>query len=166
MTSGRTGKRTEMKVIYHCFGGSHSSVTAAAIHLGLLPRDRLPAAAELMSLPYFDARSLGEEGEIKYMGIDPYGNNVYAAGKKNLGSRFEALLYDLATALGLPRQELLLLNTSPFVNRLMVLGGFTSRRLGMTTPGRPIVILGTRRAYFQLVEFVDQHRPLWEGNRR
>ncbi|MDN5326716.1 MAG: hypothetical protein PWP41_1412 [Moorella sp. (in: firmicutes)] len=153
-----------MKVIYHCFGGSHSSVTAAAIHLGLLPRDRLPAAAELMSLPYFDARSRGEEGEIKYMGTDIYGNKVYAAGKKNLGSRFEALLYDLAKVLGLPRQELLLLNTSPFVNRLMVLGGFTSRRLGLAIPGRPIVILGTRRAYFRLVEFVDRHRPLWEGN--
>lgn len=155
-----------MKIIYHCFGGSHSSVTAAAIHLGLLPRDRLPAAAELISLPYFDGKSRGEEGEIKYMGTDPYGNNIYAAGKKNLGRRFEALLYDLATVLGLPRQELLLLNTSPFVNFLMVVGGFTSRRLGLTFPGRPIVILGTRRSYFRLVKFVDQHRPLWEGNRR
>ncbi|HBC94637.1 MAG TPA: hypothetical protein DCZ10_17500, partial [Pelotomaculum sp.] len=26
-----------MKVIYHCHGGTHSSVTAAAIHLGMLP---------------------------------------------------------------------------------------------------------------------------------
>jgi len=152
-----------MKVIYHCFGGSHSSITAAAIHLGLLPRDRLPAAAELMSLPYFDARSRGEEGEIKYLGTDPFNNDVYAAGKKNLGARFEALLYDLTTALGLPRQGLLLLNTSPFVNPLMVLGGFTSRRLGMTTPGRPLVLLGSRRAYFSLVAFVDRHRPLWQG---
>jgi hypothetical protein len=31
-----------MKIIYHCYGGTHSSVIAAAIHLGLLPEDRVP----------------------------------------------------------------------------------------------------------------------------
>ncbi|MDN5345312.1 MAG: hypothetical protein PWQ18_1426 [Clostridia bacterium] len=151
-----------MIIVYHCFGGSHSSVTAAAIHLGLLSPYRLPTAEELLALPYFDGRSKGEEGELKYMGTDIYGNRVYAAGKKNLGHRFEALLYDLATILGLPRQEILLFNTSPMVNLLMRLGGFTSRRLGLTGPGRPVVIYGTRRAFFHLVQFVNINRPLWE----
>ncbi|KYH33048.1 hypothetical protein MOMUL_08260 [Moorella mulderi DSM 14980] len=164
MMNGPTGKRTKMLVIYHCFGGSHSSVTAAAIHLGLLPRNRLPTAAELLALPYFDGRSRGEEGELKFMGTDVYGNKVYAAGKKNLGSRFETLLYDLAAALGVPRQEILLLNTSPLVNLLMRLGGFTSRRIGLTAPGRPVVIWGTRSAFFQLVDFVSRNRHLWEGH--
>ncbi|HEX3010797.1 MAG TPA: DUF3189 family protein, partial [Syntrophomonadaceae bacterium] len=39
-----------MKIIYHCFGGSHSSVTAAAIHLGLIEKHRPPSMEELMSL--------------------------------------------------------------------------------------------------------------------
>ncbi|MBC7325806.1 MAG: DUF3189 family protein, partial [Moorella sp. (in: Bacteria)] len=150
-----------MLVIYHCFGGSHSSVTAAAMHLGLLPRDRRPTAAELLALPYFDGRSKGEEGELKFMGTDLYGNRVYAVGKKNLGDRFEALLYGLAGAMGIPRQEILLLNISRQVNFLMRLGGFASRRLGLTPLGRPIVVWGTRRASSRLAELVAKNRPLW-----
>lgn len=150
-----------MLVIYHCFGGSHSSVTAAAMHLGLLPRDRRPTAAELLALPYFDGRSRGEEGELKFMGTDLYGNRVFAVGKKNLGDRFEALLYGLAGVMGIPRREILLLNTSHLVNFLMRLGGFTSRRLGLTPLGRPVVVWGTRRACSSLAEFVAKNRPLW-----
>jgi len=150
-----------MIVIYHCFGGSHSSVTMAAIHLGLLPRNRLPTAAELLALPYFDGRSRGEEGELKFMGTDVYGNRVYAVGKKNLGSRFEALLYDLAATLGIKRQDILLLNTSPLVNLLMRIGGFTSRRMGLTFLGRPLVVLGTRRAFASLLKLVEQNQHLW-----
>ena len=43
-----------MKIIYHCYGGSHSSVIAAALHLGLLAKDRIPNETELMAIPYFD----------------------------------------------------------------------------------------------------------------
>ncbi|NLW07900.1 MAG: DUF3189 family protein [Clostridia bacterium] len=149
-----------MIIIYHCFGGTHSSVTAAAIHLGLLPRDRLPTAAEFRALPYFDARRKGEEGEIRFMGRDSAGNNIYTVGKKNLGTRFEALFYDLAVALGVPQQEILLLNTSPLVNHAMKLGGFISRRLGLVSVGRPLVVWGTRRAYFNLVRFVNDRGAL------
>jgi hypothetical protein len=88
---------------------------------------------------------------------------VYAAGKKNLGIRFETLIYDLADILGIPRCEILLLNTSPLVNLAMRLGGFISRRLGLALPGRPVVIRGTRSAYRRLVDFVEQNRNLWAG---
>lgn len=140
-----------MMVIYHCFGGSHSSVTAAAIHLGLLSRHRLPTAAELLALPYFDGRSRGEEGDLKYMGTDAYGNKVYAVGKKNLGARFETFLYNLAAVIGIPRRNILLLNTSPLVNMSMRIGGFISRRMGLTfwgvrwlfgVRGVPFLVLG------------------------
>jgi len=43
-----------LKVIYHCYGGAHSSVTAANIHLGLLPRERTPGYRELISQKLFD----------------------------------------------------------------------------------------------------------------
>lgn len=95
------------------------------------------------------------------MGTDVYGNSVYAVGKKNLGGRFEALLYDLAATLGVQRQEILLLNTSPLVNLFMRIGGFTSRRIGLTLLGRPVVVRGTRRAFASLVEFVEQNQHLW-----
>jgi hypothetical protein len=41
-----------MKIIYCCYGGSHSSVTAAAIHLDMLPLTRKPTSAELLSIPF------------------------------------------------------------------------------------------------------------------
>lgn len=150
-------------VIYHCFGGSHSSVTAAAIHLGLLSRHRLPTAAELLALPYFDGRRRGEEGELKYMGTDAYGNKVYAAGKKNLGVRFESILYNLASVIGIPRKNILLLNTSPLVNVSMRIGGFISRRIGLTFLGRPLVVWGTQRAFPRLELFVAENRNLWQN---
>lgn len=145
-----------MLVIYHCFGGSHSSVTAAAIHLGFLPRDRVPTAAEFLTLPYFDARSKGEEGEVRFMGKDREGNHIYTAGKKKLGSRFEALLHDLAEALGIAPQKIIFINTSSLVTLTMRIGGFISRRLGIAILGRPLVIWGIRRAYFQIVNFVTE----------
>ena len=43
-----------MIIIYRCYGGTHSSVMAASIHLELLPGDRKPAGKELLALPYFD----------------------------------------------------------------------------------------------------------------
>ncbi|HWJ02080.1 MAG TPA: DUF3189 family protein, partial [Verrucomicrobiae bacterium] len=45
-----------MKIIYNCYGGSHSSVTAAAIHLGLVDCGKVPCARELWKLPYYDSQ--------------------------------------------------------------------------------------------------------------
>ena len=43
-----------MKIIYSCYGGTHSSPIAAAIHLGRLPDDRIPSPEELMKTDYYD----------------------------------------------------------------------------------------------------------------
>lgn len=155
-----------MKIIYHCFGGAHSSIVAAAIHLGRLPGDRLPTAAEIQAIPYFDRRPQGEEGQIIFMGKDDFNNEVYAAGKRGMGEAYENLLYDLVDALGLPREELILLDTSPLVNWPMIIGGFLSRRLGIRILGRPIVTWGVRRSFFRLVAFVEQNRYLWVKKRQ
>jgi hypothetical protein len=51
-----------LKIIYHCYGGSHSSVIAAALHLKWIDKDRLPSEEEMMAIPYqsfiVQARSL------------------------------------------------------------------------------------------------------------
>lgn len=149
-----------MKIIYHCFGGTHSSIIAAALHLDWLPRARLPRAEEIQAIPYFDQRRRGEEGQIKFLGCDSYGNEIYAVGKRGMGILLENFLYDLTDALGLPREELLLVDTTPLVNCWMALGGFLSRRLGLTFLGRPLVIWGVRRAYYRLVNLVENLRSL------
>ncbi|MCG0278016.1 MAG: DUF3189 family protein [Thermanaeromonas sp.] len=148
-----------MKIIYHCFGGTHSSVIAAALHLGWLPRSRLPRADEIKAIPYFDRRRKSEEGHIQFMGRDTAGNEIYAVGKRGMGKLLENFVYDLTCALGLPREELLLVDTTPLVNSLMALGGFLSRRLGLTFLGRPLVVCGVRKAYPGLVRLVENLRP-------
>lgn len=143
-----------MIIIYHCFGGSHSSVTAAALHLGLIDRHRPPSDEELMSLPYFDKTTNNDFGSIRFMGVDEYGNQVYVMGKKSLGDRFTNMLMGIADILGKSNQ-VMAINTMDRVNISMKLGGFTSRRIGLPALGRPVVTRGTRSAFFQLVNLVE-----------
>jgi len=142
-----------MKIIYHCFGGSHSSVTAAAIHVGLLPTNRPPSAQEFMALPYFDKTPGDVYGVIRFMGRTSEGDEVYALGKKNLGGRLNQVFMGLAELLGV-EDQVVVVNTMPYVNIIMMVGGFLSRRLGIVMPGRPILIWGTRLAFPGLVGLV------------
>jgi len=143
-----------MKIIYHCFGGSHSSVTAAALHLGLLAKDRLPSPQELMALPYYDKTNNDDFGAIHYMGRDEQGNEIYVLGKKSLGNRFSHLLMGVAEILG-KEDQILVINVMDRVNISMKLGGFTSRRIGIPVLGRPVVIQGTRQAFSSMANMVE-----------
>ncbi|HWQ74341.1 MAG TPA: DUF3189 family protein [Syntrophomonas sp.] len=143
-----------MKVIYHCFGGSHSSVTVAALHLGLLPQDRLPTSQELMAIPYYDKTNDEDFGSIHYMGRDEKGNEIYILGKKRLGNRFSHVLEGIAEMLG-KENEILTVNVLTKVNISMKLGGFTSRRIRMPFPGRSLVIRGTQHAFASLVNLAE-----------
>lgn len=143
-----------MKIIYHCFGGSHSSVVAAALHLGLLNRDKLPTPDELMSLPYFDKTNNDDFGSIRLVGNDEYGNQIYVLGKKSMGNRYARMLEGVAEILG-ARNQLLAVNCMSRVNWFMKLGGFTSRRLGAAALGRPVLEKGTVDAFFKLVNLVE-----------
>lgn len=145
-----------MKIIYHCWGGSHSSVVCAAIHLGSLPRDRVPSAAELRSVPQFDNQTRRDHGRIIRMGRDEAGNDVYFLGRRSNGPVIDRILPGMAGALGLPAGEIVTLNTMPYVNVLMVIGGTMSRALGIIWPGRAIVTYGTRVAHRQLCHAVDK----------
>lgn len=146
-----------MIIIYHCFGGSHSSVTAAALHLGMLDKSRIPTVNELMALPYYDKTSNKDFGVIRLMGRDEWGNDIYVLGKKSMGDRYSSILTGVAELLG-AEDQLLAVNCMSHVNWSMKLGGFTSRKLGLTMVGRPIVAWGTQRAFFHLVELVDSVR--------
>lgn len=143
-----------MNIIYHCFGGSHSSVTAAALHLGLIRKDRPPTLQELMAIPYFDKTDNGDFGSIRFMGVDEYQNSVYVLGKKSLGDRYSNILHGAAEVLG-ARDQVLAVNTMNSVNWAMKIGGFMSRRVGIISVGRPIVGAGTREAFLALVNLVE-----------
>lgn len=144
-----------MVIIYHCFGGSHSSVTAAAIHLGMLRKDRIPSAQELKQLPYYDKTCDEDFGTIRYMGKDAWDHDVYILGKKSLGDRYNAILTGVAALLG-HSSDILPVNCMRHVNWSMKIGGFTSRRLQVEILGRPIVIWGTQKAFYHLVKLVEE----------
>lgn len=143
-----------MIIIYHCFGGSHSSVTAAAIHLGLIGTERLPTKEELMAIPYYDNTTDKDFGSIRFLGYDEYNNAVYVLGKKSQSDRFSNLLLGIAEILG-KKDELIAVNTMGRVNWGMKLGGFTSRRIGLAAVGRPVLLKGTVNAFWDLVNLVE-----------
>ncbi|MHB1127294.1 MAG: DUF3189 family protein [Bacillota bacterium] len=144
-----------MKIVYHCFGGSHSSVVSAAIHVGLLSSSRIPTAQELIQLPHFDKQTEEEHGEFKMMGKDEYGNEVYICGKRKLHKMFEPMVYGLAKIFSVPEEDILLVDTLPYINWVMMIGGYTSRALGLVTLGRPIVTWATRQVFWDFVTLVD-----------
>ncbi|HWP96619.1 MAG TPA: DUF3189 family protein [Syntrophomonadaceae bacterium] len=143
-----------MKILYHCFGGSHSSVLAASLHLGLISKERLPTMQEMMALPYFDKTSQKDFGSIRFMGVDEGGNEVYVLGKKSLGDRYNRIFKGVAALLGKP-DEIVPVDCMSRVNISMKLGGFASRRVGWVRLGRPVLGQGTRKAFLNLVNLVE-----------
>lgn len=143
-----------MKVIYHCYGGAHSSVLAAALHLKMIDSARLPNSDDMMLLPYFDKTRSSDFGTIRYMGTDDCGNEVYVLGKKNMGDRCTAMLRGVARLLGVEK-DVIAVNCMSRVNLLMMIGGFASRRLGWTILGRPVLFQGTRDAFRNIANLVE-----------
>lgn len=144
-----------MRIVYHCFGGSHSSVTAASVHLGLLPVDRIPTFDEFMSLPYYEKQEKKDHGHFRFMGNDEFGNEIYIIGRQNQARAFRQALAGIAKIFGITEKDLHFVDTMPYVNWKMMLGGFLSRKWKWISIGRPIVIKGTQASYLDLVNLVN-----------
>ncbi|WP_418790146.1 DUF3189 family protein [Phosphitispora sp. TUW77] len=145
-----------MKIIYHCYGGAHSSVTAAAIHLGWLPTDRIPGNEEIKAIPYFDRPITRDHGRLQFMGNDEFGNDIYVIGRRSAATVFENMAIGLAGVYGFSPDQLLVVNVMPYVNWKMMVGGFTSRRLGLKAIGRPVVTAGVKFSYWKIVSMVNR----------
>lgn len=143
-----------MKIIYHCFGGTHSSVTAAAAHLALLPRERTPEPRELQAIPYFDTRESDDHGLITRMGVDSAGNEIYFVGQRGKPQILENIVHGLARNFDIPPDSYRLVNVMHKVNVSMKLGGVMSRRFRWIGTGRPLVTRGTVWAYPEIVGMV------------
>ena len=145
-----------MIIVYHCYGGAHSSVTAAAVHLGWLPAERIPESDEIRSIPYFDRPRAKDHGRLQFMGKDEFNNDIYAIGRRNNSQVIDNIVRGLAEIFKIPKDRLLLVNVMPYVNWKMVVGGFTSRKLGLTVVGRPIIISGIKFSYWKIVSMVNR----------
>jgi hypothetical protein len=149
-----------MIYIYNCYGGTHTSSLASAIHLGKLPADRIPTRHEILSTDYFDKLDAKDMGEIKYRGTDGEGNKVFSLGRggsKIAIKSMESLIRLLHDECGL-NEKIVLSNISPAVPPIMSIGGFLSRKLGITFLGLPLLLIGTKQAYARILELVEATR--------
>lgn len=145
-----------MKIIYYCFGGAHSSVIASSIHVGILPNSRIPNTEEILAVPYFDITPNNKMGFPLYMGIDSWGNEVYCMG---WGIYREDILSLLLLLTHSNKEfifnQVIFVYALPIADRFIRLGGFLSRRLGLLL-GRPLIIKGIQRKYFEFVKLVKK----------
>lgn len=139
---------TRMIYIYHCFGGAHSSVTTAAIHLNMLSSKNVPTKKEVLSLPLYDRVPVRNHGYIHFYGTDLENNEVYVIGLENISDRVIPVFQNLIRLFGV--NNVVLVNTLSYVNIAMKVGGVLSRALRLVFLGRPLVIWGTRGAWYHL----------------
>lgn len=143
-------------IIFQCFGGTHTSVTAASIYLGKLPRSRTPRLDELLALPYFDRVENDGIGTLNYLGRDRRRNRVFVLGSSRWGAEIRGLLPPLLRLYGPGKPRLALIDCSAAVTWPVRLGGFLSRRLHCTALGRPLVGWGIQRSYRRLLDVVER----------
>jgi len=145
-----------LKVIYYCYGGTHSSPIAAALHTGLLSLDKPPTLSEIRHLPWFDNVTTAQRGQLFLVGRDQQGNFVYVCGRgREKRGITQAIISGFRLAGGNP-EDLLFIDTLPAVNVLMRVGGYLSRRLGLVSIGRPLVLYGAKLALPKLVAIVSE----------
>ncbi len=144
-----------MKIIYHDVGGAHSTAMAAAIHLRILPNDRVPSTEEIMDIGFFDTMEKKDRGKILYRGKDEFGNEVYTLGRQFNKELVLNAVKDAYTLGGGHLEEVLLIDTMNTVNILMKIGGFSSRRLHLVSFGRPIVLKGSQNSYPDVIKLVE-----------
>lgn len=145
-----------MKIIYHCYGGTHSSVLSAAIHTNLLPPDRIPEQSEILNLPYYDKIRSQEIGIPLYFGQDEDNNLVYIQG---MGRAEKIVINTLNSYLaneGISREQVYLQESLHNTNLLVRIGGFLSRGLGFVFPGRWLTVYGLQLAYPKFVAVVQK----------
>lgn len=145
-----------MKIIYHCYGGTHSSVLAAALHLDILDGEKFPSFRELLSCPYFDKVKSKDVGKIFFMGKDKKGHEVFVMGCRNAGPLVETVLKDFGSIMNIDPGEVILASTMPCLNILMKLGGLLSRSLNLVTAGRIFLFPGCMLAYGKIKKVVEQ----------
>lgn len=155
-----------MIIIYNCYGGTHSSILCSSVHLGMLPKDRVPTKKEILELKYFNKLNYKDMGRLIFHGIDEDGNKVYTIGRgtskalipamKNLTNEFHSI-YSI-------NDRYAFVNTSPTVPPSMTMGGFFSRGLKINTIGVPLLAIGAQKSYFKTVELVAKTKKLCKEN--
>lgn len=146
-----------MIYIYNCYGGTHSSVLAAAYHLKKLDDTRQPTTEEILGAQNFNKLVYQDRGKFYLHGIDDEGNRVYTVGR----GRSKILIPGLYNLIHMLQEEnrlnerIILSNCSPTVPLPMTFGGLFSRWLKIDFIGVPLLVIGAKQAYKDIVQLVQ-----------
>lgn len=144
--------------VYYCYGGSHSSVTAAAIHVGLLNPRKIPSNQVILSLPYYDTQKGHDHGVLQFVGTDQNGCLVFSVGLETSALPVIKAVRNLLSIARLETRHLKFIETLSAVNFWMKIGGICSRLFGLKSMGRPMVLYGTKLAYYNIAALVKRAR--------
>ncbi|HHT64733.1 MAG: DUF3189 family protein [Caldicoprobacterales bacterium] len=145
-----------MKLFYCCYGGAHTSVTCASIHLGHLPSDRTPEAYEFAGIPFYDKMENRKLATPVFMGRDLLGWDIYIMGMKNARQLIIPAMKSYLNACRVEQENFLLVNALIELHPITSVGGVISRKFGLVPLGRPLTIRGIRKTYPRFVALVEQ----------
>lgn len=146
-----------MIFIYNCFAGTHSSVLAASYHLKKLPIDRPPTKNEILNIELFNKLTIDDRGKFFYHGKDDEGNKVFTIGRGNSKILVPALynFFKLLDEENPIEEKIIFSTTCNFIPLAMAIGGFTAVRLRANFIGVPLLILGTKQTYKNIIRVVE-----------
>ena len=145
-----------MKIIYSCYGGAHSSITAAAIHTGILPNDRIPSKEEILAVPFYDETMGKDIGRPIHMGVDEWNNDVYVVGMGSNREMHTKMIYEFANEFNDKNQkDIMIIKAIDLINTYVRFGGLLSRRLNIISLGRPLTVYGMRKNFMLFIELVN-----------
>src|SRR5690554_5561830 len=123
----------------------------------MLPTNRLANKEEILSNPYFDLTTNSEIGLPLYLGVDSWGNEIYCMG---WGIFKEKILSSILLLKDRDREflfnKIIFVYALPVANIFMRLEGFLSRRVGLVSIGRALVIKGARKRYMDFIDLVQR----------
>lgn len=145
-----------MIFIYNDFGGTHTTVLAAAYHLKKLDENREPTKHEILHSHNFNKLTSKDFGKLFFHGMDEEGNKVYTVGRGK--SKILAPgIYNLIEMLhkeNVLHEKIILSNTSPTVPFSMTIGGLLSRWLKIDFIGVPLLVFGSKQTYKNIIQVV------------
>lgn len=145
-----------MKILYACYGGAHTSVTCSAIHLGMLPDDRVPGSRDFYGIPFYDKMPNEQLGTPRFMGIDIMGWEIYVMGMGGNRKLITTAIYSILKECDLDETKFFIVNALATLSPITAVGGFCSRKLNMVSLGRPLTIYGIRQTYHIFIDIVKR----------
>ncbi len=143
-------------IVYYSKDGTYSTIIAAAIHLNRLPVDHIPTKDKILTPSFFDRSDKKNIGHLIYHGQDQYNHFIYTI---NTGSSSRLLINAIQTVLdmiGKSKKEILCVDISSPVNRLIHIGSICAKRIRLVSLGQQIMAYGIQKYYSQILETIHK----------